>query len=109
MYVIGRPGSQNGNSGLDALTPSTIPGRAFFHRQILNEFIDQLPQYPWGFVRSAINFSRYCFDRGMSPGLQFGELRSWRARLVLAASMPVGYLMAIRDKRNVAQMQMMRV
>ncbi len=94
---------------LDALTPSTIPGRVFFHRQVLNEFIDQLPQYPWGLVRSAINFSRYCFDRGMSPGLQFGELRSWRARPVLAASMPVGYLMAIRDKRNVAQMQMMRV
>ncbi len=88
---------------LGALTRSTIPGRAFFHRQLLDDFIDLLPQYPWRLVRSAINFSRYSFDRGMSPGFQFSELRSWRARLVLAASMPVGYLMAIRDKRNVAQ------
>ena len=86
------------------LTPLIIPGRVFYHRQFLIEFIDLLPHYPWGLVRSAINFSRYSFDRGMSPGLQFGELRSWRARLLLAASMPAGYLMAIRDKRNMARM-----
>ncbi len=88
---------------LGALTRSTIPRRAFFYRQLLDDFIDLLPQYPLGLFRSAINFSRYSFDRGMSPGVQFGELRSWRAQLLLAASMPVGYLMAIRDKRNVAQ------
>jgi len=88
---------------MSALSSGTIRGRAFFHRQVLNNFVDLLSRYPWGLFRSAINFSRYSFGRGKSPGFQFTELRPLRARLLLAASMPIGFLMALRDKRKAGQ------
>jgi len=85
---------------MSALSTGTIRGRAFFHRQVLNDFVDLLPRYPWGVLRSAINFSRYSFGEGLSLSSQFGQLRPLRARLLLAASMPIGLLMAFHDKHS---------
>jgi glycosyltransferase involved in cell wall biosynthesis len=82
---------------LSSLTPGTIRGRALFHRQVLNDFADLLPRYPWGLLRSAINFSRYSFGIGRRLGAQFEEVRPLRSRLLLAASLPISFLMALRD------------
>ena len=86
-------------SRMSELSASTIRGRALFHRQVLNDFVDLLFRYPWGLSRSAINFSRYSFGTGTSPDRQFSEVRPLRSRLLLAAFMPVGFLMALYDSR----------
>jgi glycosyltransferase involved in cell wall biosynthesis len=87
---------------MSELGPSTIRGRALFHRQVLNDFVDLLPRYPRGFVLSAINFSRYSFGTGKSPTRQFSEVRPLRSRLLLAVFMPIGFLMALHDSRCIS-------
>lgn len=72
--------------------PGVVWGRAYFHRQVLNNFIDWLFRTPFALYRSAINFSRYSFDLGRGPLSQLKELRNARAKALLGGSLPLGFL-----------------
>jgi glycosyltransferase involved in cell wall biosynthesis len=88
---------------LDSLTPSTMVGRVFFHRFVLNEYTDRLFRSPKYLFRSAVNFSRYSFGLGKGPWSQFKELRPTAARLLTGAALPLGFAMSLKDKRHLAQ------
>jgi glycosyltransferase involved in cell wall biosynthesis len=83
---------------LSSLNPSTLSGRLIFHRYVLNELISWLRVSPTSILRSAINFSRYSFGLGVGAWSQLKELDSTTARLLVAISMPVGFLMSLRDR-----------
>ena len=85
---------------LSSLSPTTLSGRLIFHRYVLNELISWLRVSPSIIFRSAINFSRYSFGLGVGPSSQLKELRSTTARLLVATSIPVGFLMSLRDKQK---------
>jgi hypothetical protein len=78
-------------------------GRAQFHKYVLNELVDWLYRSPTNLFRSAINFSRYSIDLGKGPYSQFKELRPVVARILLTMSLPLGFAMSLKDKRNVAR------
>jgi glycosyltransferase involved in cell wall biosynthesis len=85
---------------LSTLTPAVLSGRAYLHRFVLNELIDWLFRTPRSLFRSAINYSRYSFGLGIGPLSQFKELCT-TARILVAVSIPAGFLMSLRDKRKV--------
>lgn len=95
IYHI-RDGAQDHLSSLNA---KVLWGRAFFYRQVLNDFVDWALKAPISFLRCAVNFSRYSFGLGKGPLSQFRELNNARARALLGGSLPVGYLMYLRDRK----------
>jgi glycosyltransferase involved in cell wall biosynthesis len=86
---------------LSSLSVKVLWGRAFFYRQVLNEFVDWALRAPICFIRCAINFSRYSFGLGKGPLSQWKELNNLRAKLLLSGSLPLGFAMYLRDKRSV--------
>jgi glycosyltransferase involved in cell wall biosynthesis len=85
---------------LSALSPGVLAGRAYLHRFVLNELIDWLYHTPRSVLRSAINFSRYSFGLGIGPSSQINEVRSATAKLLVALSIPLGFLLSLRDKQK---------
>jgi hypothetical protein len=65
----------------------------------LNDFVDWLLKSPISLFRCAINFSRYSFGLGKGPFSQFKELTNVRAKALLGGSLPLGFLMYLRDRR----------
>lgn len=93
--------NDGGTDNLSSLkTPGIVWGRAYFHRQVLNDFIDWVSRSPLTLYRSAINFSRYSFGLGKGPLSQWKELDNLRAKLLLSGSLPLGFAMYLRDKRS---------
>jgi glycosyltransferase involved in cell wall biosynthesis len=88
---------------LDALTANSLWGRAFFHKQVLNDFIDWLPRAPGGIFRSAVNFSRYSFDLGKGTVAQLRELTNFRARIFVLLVAPLGFLLHLKDLKRVVR------
>lgn len=88
---------------LSSLSPEVMFGRALFHKYVLNELVDWLYRSPTKLFRSAINFSRYSIDLGKGPYSQFKELRPVAARILLTMSLPLGFAMSLKDKRDVAR------
>lgn len=84
---------------LSYLNQNVLSGRAFFYRFILNNFIDYLPKGPLGMLRSAVLFSRYSFGMGKTLLSQLGELKDLRAKLLLGGSLPLGFLLYLRDRK----------
>ena len=82
-----------------SLNANVLWGRAFLHKQVLNDFSDRLFRTPTGLLRSAINFSRYSFGLGKNPLLQLQELKNARAKALLGGSLPLGFLMYLKDRR----------
>lgn len=95
IYHI-RDGAQDHLSSLHA---KVVWGRAFFYRQVLNDFVDWLLKAPISLFRCAVNFSRYSFGLGKGPLAQFKELKNLPARALLGGSLPLGFLMYLRDRR----------
>ncbi len=85
---------------LSILTPSAMYGRAFVHKYVLDELTGWLFRSPRSLFRSAINFSRYSFGLGKSPVSQLKELHSATGRFLLALSLPLGFMMSLRDRRR---------
>jgi glycosyltransferase involved in cell wall biosynthesis len=85
---------------LSTLSQGVLYGRAYLHRFVLNELIDWLLRTPRSLIRSAINFSRYSFGLGIGPSSQLKQLRPVTAKLLVAAAIPAGFLMSLRDKQN---------
>lgn len=90
-----------GNDHMSELTsPGVLWGRAFFHQQVLNEYSDWMNRTPLTLYRSAINFSRYSFGLGNGPVSQFKGLKNARAKALLGGSLPLGFLMYLKDRRE---------
>jgi glycosyltransferase involved in cell wall biosynthesis len=85
---------------LTSLNPRTMAGRLIFHSYMLNELISWLYISPSSVVRSAINFSRYSFGLGKGPVSQLKDLHSFTAQFLVALSQPLGFVMAVRDRRS---------
>jgi hypothetical protein len=85
---------------LSYLNRTTISGRLIFHRYVLNELMSWFLTSPASILRSAINFSRYSFGLGNGPSYQIRELHSLGARLLVALSLPLGFMISLRDKRS---------
>ena len=81
------------------LNAKVLWGRAFFYRQVLNDFVDWLLKAPAVLFRCAINFSRYSFGLGRGPLAQLKEVKNLRARALLGGSLALGYLLYLRDRR----------
>lgn len=88
---------------LSFLNPEAMFARALFHKYVLNELVDWFYRSPTKLFHSAINFSRYSIGLGKSPYSQWKELRPAAARILLTMSLPVGFAMSLKDKRNVAR------
>ena len=88
---------------LSFLNPEAMFARALFHKYVLNELVDWFYRSPTKLFHSAINFSRYSIDLGKGPYSQFQELRPVAARILLTMSLPVGFALSLKDKRNVAR------
>jgi glycosyltransferase involved in cell wall biosynthesis len=88
---------------LVSLTASTMAGRLFFYKFVLNEYTDRLFRSPRYLFRATVNFSRYSFGLGKGPWSQFKELRPTAARLLAAAALPLGFAISLKDKRNMAR------
>jgi glycosyltransferase involved in cell wall biosynthesis len=85
---------------LSTLSPGVLSGRAYLHRFVLNELIDWLYRTPRSLFRSAINFSRYSFGLGIGPWSQIKQLRSATAKILVTVSIPLGFIMSLRDNRS---------
>jgi len=85
---------------LTSLSPSTMFGRAYFHKYVLNELIEWCFSSPLNILRSAINFSRYSFGLGKGPYSQFRELRHLVARFLVAISLPFAFAISLKDKQS---------
>jgi glycosyltransferase involved in cell wall biosynthesis len=75
-------------------------GRRLYHKMNLNECINWLFYDPIDFIKSAINYSRFSFHRGINLINQWNELSNWKAKLLWALSMPVGCVFYIVDKKS---------
>src|SRR5260370_1372772 len=93
----------NAEDRLTSLSPTTMFGRAFFHKYVLNELIEWCFSSPLNILRSAINFSRYSFGLGKGPYSPLRELGPLVARLLVAISLPLAFAMFLKDKYNVAR------
>jgi glycosyltransferase involved in cell wall biosynthesis len=85
---------------LSTLDPVTMTGPALYHQYILDELNEWLYKTPWKVFRSAINFSRYSFGMGKTAFAQLKELRTRTARFLVALALPLGFAMALREKRR---------
>jgi glycosyltransferase involved in cell wall biosynthesis len=85
---------------LSTLSPGVLSGRAYLHRFVLNELIDWLYRTPRSLLRSAINFSRYSFGLSIGPWSQINQVRSATAKILVTVSIPLGFVMSLRDKRS---------
>jgi glycosyltransferase involved in cell wall biosynthesis len=85
---------------LSTLSPGVLSGRAYLHRFVLNELIDWVYRTPRSLFRSAINFSRYSFGLGIGPWSQIKQVRPATAKLLLAVSIPLGFVVSLKDKRS---------
>ena len=94
-YVDNGSGDQ-----LSILDPVTMTGPALYHQYILDELNFWFWRKPWKIFRSAINFSRYSFGMGRTAIGQLKELRSPFVRSLVTLALPMGYAMAVREKRK---------
>ena len=85
---------------LSYLNKNVLWGRAYFYKFILNDFVDWLPRAPLGMLRSAVLFSRYSFGLGKNFLSQWRDLKDVRSKLLVAAGLPFGFLIYLRDKRH---------
>ena len=88
---------------LTTLRQEVVNGRAACHRMILNDLIDWFPQAPRELAQSAINFSRYSFDQKVGLARQLRQINPGIAKLLLLASLPLGYAMSLRDRRHMGR------
>lgn len=91
------------DSGTQQLTKSTLADKNSFglylmSKSILEVDIDYFQFYPQAFILPAINYSRSCFHLKTDIKQQFMKLNSWRGRLLWLITLPLGYLVWLRDQ-----------
>ena len=78
------------------------PAFALRWRVTLNEELDWFRHDPRWFVRAAANYSRFSWDQGRSFRDQGRDLTSPKARLLHAATAPLGWVLHRRDRAAAA-------
>jgi glycosyltransferase involved in cell wall biosynthesis len=73
-------------------------GRRLYYIRTLNDHIDYLRIAPAKLYLEAVQFARSCFHLGIPALDQMGELHAWRARLLWAMALPIGWLLWLRDR-----------
>ncbi len=87
---------------ITTLRPEVVYGRAASHRMVLNELMSWFPRAPEAIAKSAINFSRYSFDRGIGFREQLRQIHPKLAQCLLLATLPLGYALSRRDRRSLS-------
>jgi hypothetical protein len=85
---------------LSALSPGVVVGRLLYYRVILDECTAYLGRAPLAMLRAAVGAARYGCDHGDGPLAQARALRRWRARALVLAALPLGWLLSLRDRRD---------
>ena len=85
---------------LSILDPVTMTGPALYHQYILDELNFWFWRRPSKIFRSALNFSRYSFGMGRTAIGQIKVLRSPLARFLVTLAVPMGYAMALRERKR---------
>lgn len=67
-------------------------GRVLENQSALNDDIDYLTLAPMAFLRAAINYGRWSFHQSQGLGAQWNGLLNPRARLLWAATIPLGWI-----------------
>lgn len=80
------------------------PGAMIEARSMLNEDIGWLRYAPWTFVLKAAKYSRSAAHCGVSIAAQARALTNRRARLLWAATLPLGRLIYVAEKHGVAHL-----
>ena len=94
-YVDNGSGDQ-----LSILDPVTMTGPALYHQFILDELNFWFWRKPWKIFRSAINFSRYSFGMGRTARRHAqGAEVALRSPSGDPARLPMGYAMAVRERK----------
>jgi len=90
---------QNDDPGfrLTRLTRATAYGRLFFHRTVLNDYLDQLWSSPSRMLKSVVNYCRYSFLCGVGVPAQLDQLRSPACKAAAMIGAPLGYALSLRD------------
>ena len=73
-----------------------------WHQMALNQEIAWLGSHPAYFLRAASNYARFSRGLGLGLGRQWRGLANPRARLLWLACLPLGLLLAWRDRRRAA-------
>lgn len=91
------------NSGEQQITKSSLAnknpsGLYLMSKSILEVDIDYFRFYPQAFIIPAINYSRSCFHLKIHIFQQLKQLNSWQGKLLWLITLPVGYLVWLRDR-----------
>jgi glycosyltransferase involved in cell wall biosynthesis len=85
------------NRGLDRLSVKGMQyryaGDALYYRYVLDELMGWLLRSPRNLLLSSVGFSRCSFGLGKGPTSQIRELHSLGVRLLVAISLPVGFVL----------------
>jgi glycosyltransferase involved in cell wall biosynthesis len=74
------------------------PGFVLWYKHILNTEISYLKYAPINFIHSSANYSRFSIHRGISFVKQFQELNKKCSQLLWFITMPLGFLLYIKDE-----------
>ena len=95
-YWVGETGKPN----LSTITPGVLEGRVMFHAQTLNDLTEWFPVNPTAFVAAAVNLTRYRIQQGKRVGEILATVQGPWIKLLVALSLPVGAVVALRDQRR---------
>ncbi len=84
---------------LSSLSPGTARGRLMFHQAVIEDYLDFLFRSPNLVLRSFVNYARYSYYLRVGSVEQIRRVRRWPTRMLLAPLLPVGRLLARRDRR----------
>ncbi|AEG15315.1 glycosyl transferase family 2 [Desulfofundulus kuznetsovii DSM 6115] len=75
-------------------------GRRLYHKENLNNYIYWMRYDPIDFLKSAVNYIRFSFHRGIDFMKQWYELTNWKAKFLYIIALPLGWLVYLIDKRK---------
>jgi len=76
-------------------------GRRMYHKENLNKYINEwLFCDPVDFLRSSVNYVRFSLHMKVAFKKQWDELTNWKAKLLYILTLPVGWLVYQKDKRQ---------
>ena len=80
------------------LSVASAQGRLVFHHAVIEDYLDYAVRSPRIMLESLINYSRYSFIANIGPLGQLKRMRSVGRKLLVLATMPLGYGFYRRDR-----------
>ena len=90
----------NDTANMSTLSLSVMQGRMVVHAQTLDDLGAWFRVNPRAFASAAVNLSRYGLQRGMRWPTILGTVRRPWAKVLVAALLPVGAIVSLRDRRH---------